>query len=106
VPQSILMRWFCRVYLVMLYAYPREFRLQFGGEMQQLSWLSSAMQDLQTYPLVKALIYFNADEAPGVWDTRSTTPHWSISESGLSSLVSVPVSVGTDSGASSHRSSD
>ena len=35
-PQSILMRWFCRVYLVMLYAYPREFRLQFGGEMQQL----------------------------------------------------------------------
>jgi signal peptidase I len=36
VPQSILMRWFCRVYLVMLYAYPREFRLQFGGEMQQL----------------------------------------------------------------------
>jgi signal peptidase I len=35
-PQSLLMRWFCRVYLVMLYAYPREFRLQFGGEMQQL----------------------------------------------------------------------
>ena len=30
------MRWFCRVYMVMLYAYPREFRLQFGGEMQQL----------------------------------------------------------------------
>jgi signal peptidase I len=35
-PQSALMRWFCRVYLVMLYAYPREFRLQFGGEMQQV----------------------------------------------------------------------
>ena len=35
-PQSILMRWFCRAYLVMLYAYPREFRMQFGGEMQQL----------------------------------------------------------------------
>jgi signal peptidase I len=34
--ESILMRWFCRVYLVMLYAYPREFRVQFGGEMQQL----------------------------------------------------------------------
>jgi signal peptidase I len=30
------MRWFCRCYLVMLYAYPREFRLQFGGDMQQL----------------------------------------------------------------------
>ena len=35
-PQSMTMRWFCRLYLVMLYAYPREFRLQFGGEMQQL----------------------------------------------------------------------
>jgi signal peptidase I len=35
-PQAALVRWFCRVYLVMLYAYPREFRLQFGGEMQQL----------------------------------------------------------------------
>jgi len=35
-PQSALVRWFCRVYLVMLYAYPREFRLQFGGEMQQV----------------------------------------------------------------------
>jgi signal peptidase I len=35
-PQSALVRWFCRVYLVLLYAYPREFRLQFGGEMQQV----------------------------------------------------------------------
>ena len=35
-PQSLLMRWFCRVYVVMLYAYPREFRLQFGAEMRQL----------------------------------------------------------------------
>jgi len=35
-PQSALVRWFCRVYVVMLYAYPREFRLQFGGEMQQV----------------------------------------------------------------------
>jgi signal peptidase I len=35
-PQSLMMRWFCRVYLVMLYAYPRDFRLQYGGEMQQL----------------------------------------------------------------------
>jgi signal peptidase I len=35
-PQPLLMRWFCRAYLLMLYAYPREFRLQFGGDMQQL----------------------------------------------------------------------
>ena len=35
-PPSLLLRWFCRVYGIMLYAYPRDFRLQFGGEMQQL----------------------------------------------------------------------
>lgn len=35
-PQSVLIRWFCRCYMVMLYAYPREFRIQFGGEMLQL----------------------------------------------------------------------
>ena len=33
---TVMMRWFCRAYLLMLYAYPREFRMQFGGEMQQL----------------------------------------------------------------------
>src|SRR5579872_3436516 len=35
-PESALMRWFCRAYFLMLYAYPRDFRAQFGGEMQQL----------------------------------------------------------------------
>ena len=35
-PQNSLIHWFCRLYVVMLYAYPREFRMQFGGEMQQL----------------------------------------------------------------------
>lgn len=34
--QPALVRYFCRIYMMMLYAYPREFRLQFGGEMQQL----------------------------------------------------------------------
>src|SRR5208337_94733 len=29
-------RWFCRIYLFMLYTYPRPFRLRFGGEMQQV----------------------------------------------------------------------
>ncbi len=35
-PESILLRWFCRAYMIILYAYPRDFRQQFGGEMQQL----------------------------------------------------------------------
>lgn len=35
-PQSILVRCLSRIYSVMIYAYPREFRLEFGGEMQQV----------------------------------------------------------------------
>jgi signal peptidase I len=35
-PNSCLVRWFCHVYAVLLYAYPRQFRLQYGGEMQQV----------------------------------------------------------------------
>ena len=34
--ESILVRWLTRVYAVMLYAYPREFRLDYGGEMTQV----------------------------------------------------------------------
>lgn len=33
---SSLVRWLCHIYAVMLYAYPRQFRLQYGGEMQQV----------------------------------------------------------------------
>jgi signal peptidase I len=35
-PASSLVRWFCHIYAVLLYAYPRQFRLQYGGEMQQV----------------------------------------------------------------------
>jgi signal peptidase I len=34
--EAVMVRCFCRLYLVMLYAYPRDFRQQFGGEMLQL----------------------------------------------------------------------
>jgi beta-mannanase len=37
-----------------------------GSEEYQLSWLSGALQDLGHYPLLKALIYFNAEEVAGV----------------------------------------
>jgi len=33
---SMLVRFLCRIYSVLLYAYPREFRLEYGGEMAQL----------------------------------------------------------------------
>ncbi|HTX33545.1 MAG TPA: signal peptidase I [Bryobacteraceae bacterium] len=35
-PQSSGMRWLCRVYGALLYAYPREFRLEYGAAMQQV----------------------------------------------------------------------
>jgi hypothetical protein len=33
---STLVRWLCRFYALVLYAYPREFRLRYGGEMTQV----------------------------------------------------------------------
>src|ERR1039458_9440535 len=35
-PQSDMIGSFCRIYSVLLYAYPREFRLQYGAAMQQV----------------------------------------------------------------------
>ena len=35
-PQSGIIGNFCRLYSVLLYAYPREFRLQYGAAMQQV----------------------------------------------------------------------
>jgi signal peptidase I len=35
-PNASMVRWFCRIYSVLLYAYPRGFRLQYGGEMAQV----------------------------------------------------------------------
>jgi signal peptidase I len=35
-PHASLVNWFCRFYVLLLYAYPRPFRLRYGGEMQQV----------------------------------------------------------------------
>lgn len=35
-PHSALVRWFSRIYRGLLFAYPREFRLEYGGEMERL----------------------------------------------------------------------
>jgi len=35
-PQSSGMRWLCRCYGALLYAYPREFRLEYGAQMEQV----------------------------------------------------------------------
>ena len=54
-----------------------------GSTEYQMSWLQGALQDAGNYPLLKALIYFNARETPGVWGKEYTTPDWRISGRGL-----------------------
>jgi cellulose synthase (UDP-forming) len=58
-----------------------------GSTEYQLSWLQGAFQDVGNYPLLKALIYFNAKETPGVWGKEYTAPDWRISERGLLETV-------------------
>lgn len=36
ITESLWVRWLARIYSIMLYAYPREFRLEYGGEMTQV----------------------------------------------------------------------
>jgi cellulose synthase (UDP-forming) len=50
-----------------------------GSKAYQLSWLSGALQDLRHYPLLRALIYFNAKDTPGAWGKGYSTPDWRIS---------------------------
>jgi cellulose synthase (UDP-forming) len=50
-----------------------------GSKAYQLSWLSGALQDLRNYPLLRALIYFNAKDTPGAWGRGYSTPDWRIS---------------------------
>jgi cellulose synthase (UDP-forming) len=58
-----------------------------GSKEYQLSWLSGALQDLGNYPLLKALIYFNAKDTPGAWGKEYATPDWRISGCGLSEMI-------------------
>ena len=58
-----------------------------GSKEYQLRWLSTALQDLENYPLLKALIYFNAKDTPGVWAKEPTTPDWHISGCGFSEVI-------------------
>ncbi len=59
-----------------------------GSKEYQLSWLSGAVRDLGNYPLLKALIYFNAKDTPGAWGKDYATPDWRISGCGLAILFS------------------
>jgi cellulose synthase (UDP-forming) len=58
-----------------------------GSREYQLSWLSGALLDSGNYPLLKALIYFNARDTPGVWGKKYATPDWRMSARGLSEVI-------------------
>jgi len=59
-----------------------------GSEECQLNWLSDASRDFAQYPLLKALIYFNAKETPALWSDQDTTPDWRLGVTGFRSQES------------------
>ena len=58
-----------------------------GSKEYQLSWLSGALRDLGNYPLLEALIYFNAKDTPGAWGKEYATPDWRVSGCGLAEVI-------------------
>jgi cellulose synthase (UDP-forming) len=58
-----------------------------GTQEYQLSWLSAALRDLGNYPLLEALIYFNAKDTPGVWGKEYATPDWRVSGCGFAEVI-------------------
>jgi signal peptidase I len=83
--QSALIGRFCRIYSVLLYAYPRDFRQEYGGAMQQL--FRDRCRDLPQapgrWPLLRFAIHFGTDwarttlreRAAAIWSAgRKQTP--------------------------------
>jgi cellulose synthase (UDP-forming) len=58
-----------------------------GSKEYQLSWLSEALRDMGNYPLLSALIYFNAKDTPGAWGDKFVTPDWRIGGCGLADVI-------------------
>ena len=57
-----------------------------GSKEYQLSWLAGAVRDLVNFPLVEALIYFNAKDTPGAWGKQYDAPDWRVSGCDLADL--------------------
>jgi cellulose synthase (UDP-forming) len=58
-----------------------------GSNEYQASWLSDALRDLGNYPLVQALLYFNAKDTPGAWGKELPTPDWRMNGCGLADVI-------------------
>ena len=56
-----------------------------GSHDFQQTWLRAALQDMQTYPLLRTVAYFEARDTPGAWGPHCTTPDWRISPQLLAS---------------------
>jgi beta-mannanase len=67
-----------------------------GSAEYQMSWLQGALQDAGNYPLLRALIYFNAKDTPGVWGKEYTTPDWRINGRGLLEAIAAGLSLRND----------
>jgi cellulose synthase (UDP-forming) len=63
-----------------------------GGREYQLSWISEALRDLGNYPLLKALIYFNAKDtdAPEDWGNGYSAPSFRISGCAFAEVIDGP----------------
>jgi hypothetical protein len=58
-----------------------------GTQEYQLRWLSAALRDLGNYPLLEALIYFNAKDTPGAWGKEFAAPGWRVRGCGLAEVI-------------------
>ncbi len=59
-----------------------------GGTDRQVAWLKAAAQSLARYPLLRAVIYFDAVNPPV--NRSSTQPDWRLSPSPLATLLALP----------------
>lgn len=51
-----------------------------GSSLYQRSEAARAFADLQAFPLLQAVVYFNAVDSPGAWEARYGVPDWSIDQ--------------------------
>lgn len=90
-PQSGMMGSFCRIYSVLLYTYPRDFRLQYGAAMQQV--FRDRCRDLERtaspWALIRFAVHLAADwfattvreQAAACWSAgRKSTPRGFVTE--------------------------
>ena len=49
-----------------------------GGRSQQEVWMQELFLDLKTFPLLKTVVYFNARDSEGAWESKYAVPNWKI----------------------------